>query len=146
MKIFYKKDFQRVLGEKKKLEQNYNELSDKYDNNDYRYFEEYCKYKDKAEKLTKKNKEYEITTADLENKVMELETKVKQLNCTKGGYVRAINKLTKEVQQLQEQLEESMTDKYIIRKVPEGKTPKGQVIRVKGSSVPSKIIKKIKED
>ena len=146
MKIFYKKDFQRVLGEKKKIQQDYEELLEKYDNNDYRYFEDYCKYKDKAERLTKKNEEYKTANASLESKIIELEAKVKQLNCTKGGFVRAINKLSKEKQELQEQLKESMTDKYIVRKVPEGKTPKGQTIRIKGSSTNSKIIKKIKED
>ena len=153
MKIFYKKDFQRVLGEKKQLQKDYdelivkhNELSEKYDNNDYKFFEDYCKCKDKVEKLTKKNEEYKTANTYLENKVIELEAKVKQSNCAKGGYKTTINKLTKENKQLQEQLEESMTNKYLVRKVPEGKTPKGEPIRIKGSSVPSKIIKKIKED
>ena len=153
MKIFYKKDFQRVLGEKKLLQKEYdnllkrfNELSDKYDNNDYKFLEDYCKAKDKIEKLTKKNEEYKIANTDLENKVTELEDKVKQLNCSKGGYIKTINKLTNENQKLQDQLEESMTDKYLVRKVPEGKKPKVQTMKVKSSSVPSKIIKKIKED
>ena len=120
------------------LQQRYDELSEKYNNNDYRYFEDYCKYKDKNERLIKQNNEYKA-------KLDELEAEIKSLNCAKGGFTKTINKLTKENEELKEQLEESMTNKYLVRKVPEGRTPKKQTIRTKGSSQPSKIIKKIKE-
>ncbi len=56
------------------------------------------------------------------------------------------DKALKKIEKLEEQLKESMTDKYIVRKVPSGRKPKGQTMKVKGSNVNSKIIKKIKED
>ena len=85
--------------------------------------------------------------------IIKLKEEKKQLSNSKGGLttrnntlLNQVNELTKEVEELKKQLEESMTDKYLVKKVPKGRMPKKQTIRTKGSSVPSKIIKKIKED
>lgn len=60
--------------------------------------------------------------------------------------LKKVDKLKEQVKALEEQLKELQSDRYIVRKVPEGRTPKKQTIRAKGSNVNSKIIKKIKED
>lgn len=85
--------------------------------------------------------------------IIKLKEEKKQLSVSKGGLttrnktlLNQVNELTKEVEELKKQLEESMTDKFRVKKIPEGRVPKKQTIRAKGSSVPSKIIKKIKED
>ena len=47
------------------------------------------------------------------------------------------------VEELTKKLEESMTDKYILKKVPAGKRPKGEPIRIKSHAVQSKIVKQM---
>lgn len=145
MKIFYKKDFQRVLGEYKNLQSGYKELLEKYNNNDYQYFEDYCKCKDKSERLTKKNEEYKTINATLKNKVIELEAKVKQLNGSKGGYKTTIKKLTKENEELKLMIEDLKSDRYLIKKIPEGRIPKGEMIKAKGSRQSNQTKKLLKE-
>jgi chromosome segregation ATPase len=60
--------------------------------------------------------------------------------------LKKIDKQKEQIKDLEEQLKELQSNRYLVRKVPEGRKPKGQVIRSKGSNVTSKIIKKIKED
>lgn len=85
--------------------------------------------------------------------IIKLKEEKKQLSNSKGGLttrnntlLNQVNELIKENEELKKQLEESMTDKFRIKKIPEGRVPKKQAIRIKGNSVESKIIKKIKED
>lgn len=59
--------------------------------------------------------------------------------------LKKVDKLKEQIKALEGQLEELQSNRYLVRKVPEGRTPKKQAIRTKGSSQPSKIIKKIKE-
>lgn len=55
------------------------------------------------------------------------------------------NKLKEQVKELEAQLKNLQSDRYLVRKVPSGRKPKGQTVRVKDSNVNSKIIKNIKE-
>jgi uncharacterized coiled-coil DUF342 family protein len=55
------------------------------------------------------------------------------------------DKALKKIEKLEEKLKELQSDRYLVRKVPTGRKPKGQTMKVKGSNVNSKIIKKIKE-
>lgn len=66
----------------------------------------------------------------------------------KGGYNKQINRLQNKVNQLQKELEEtnqklkeSMTDKYLVKKIPSGKRPKTIFTKINNSSVQSNIVK-----
>lgn len=74
-----------------------------------------------------------------------LENEIKSLKSAKGGYVKQINKLKVELEETRKKLEESMTDKYLVKKVPMGKLPKGQVMKMKSHAKQDKIIKKVYE-
>lgn len=74
-----------------------------------------------------------------------LENEIKSLKSAKGGYVKQINKLKVELDETRKKLEESMTDKYLVKKVPMGKLPKGQVMKMKSHAKQDKIIKKVYE-
>ena len=67
----------------------------------------------------------------------------KQLNGAKGGYVKEINKLKKQVEELTFKLEESMTDKYLVKKIKPGRTPKGPQMKLKDCSRISNISRKV---
>lgn len=72
-----------------------------------------------------------------------LKEKVQHLLCAKGGTTKEINKLKKENKELKEKLAESMTDKYLIRKLPADKTKNTQKMKSKNTAKQSNIIKNI---
>ena len=74
------------------------------------------------------------------------ENVIKELNSAKGGFTKRINKLTRELEETKKKLAESMTDKYLRKRVPMGKLPKGQVMKMKSHAKQDKIIKKVYED
>lgn len=66
----------------------------------------------------------------------------------KGGYNKQINQLHKvidnlkiELEDTNKKLEESMTDKYLVKKIPSGKRPKTIFTKINNSSVQSNIVK-----
>lgn len=138
MKIFYKKDFQRVLEEKNKLQEENDALWKKVRNKEFKYLDKYNIYKNKYEDL-----ETLKQLADKENE--DLKAQIKKVNGQKGILTRKINELTKRVEELEKKLEESMSDKYLVRKISSGRKPKGQSMKVKGSSKESAAIKLVKE-
>lgn len=82
---------------------------------------------------------------NLKSMVDELKAENKSLKSSKGGYTRVINKLKKDLEETQKKLEESMTNKYLVKKVPMGKLPKGQVMKMKSHAKQDKIIQKVYE-
>ena len=52
----------------------------------------------------------------------------------------------KELNKKIKELEKELDKRYIIKKLPSGRKPKGQTMSIKSSSVQSKIIKGLKED
>lgn len=74
-----------------------------------------------------------------------LNNEIKSLKGAKGGYTKQINKLKAALEETQKKLEESMTDKYLVKKIPMGKLPKGQVMQMKSHAKQDKIIKKVYE-
>lgn len=70
---------------------------------------------------------------------------IKELNSAKGGFTKRINQLTRELEETKKKLEESLSDAYLRVKVPMGKLPKGQVMKMKSHAKQDKIIKKIYE-
>lgn len=123
MKIFYKKDFQRVLEEYKELKKDYDDLLYKYNDKNFTLLVDKNKTDKKNVKLTKslnneKNKNKNLL---LENNRLNL--KISKLYGQKGNLTRKINDLIKENDQLKQKLADSMTDKYLVRKIPSGKIP-----------------------
>ena len=74
------------------------------------------------------------------------ENVIKELNSAKGGFTKRINQLTRELEETKKKLAESMTDKYLRKRVPMGRLPKGQVMKMKSHAKQDKIIQKVYED
>lgn len=74
------------------------------------------------------------------------ENVIKELNSAKGGFTKRINQLTRELEETKKKLAESMTNKYLVKKIPMGRLPKGQVMKMKSHAKQDKIIKKVYED
>lgn len=101
-------------------------------------------------KIYRECKEYDIARLNgdinnLKDELEELKAENKSLKAAKGGYIVQMNKLKKDLEETQKKLEESMTDKYLVKKVPMGKLPKGQVMKMKSHAKQDKIIQKIYE-
>jgi ElaB/YqjD/DUF883 family membrane-anchored ribosome-binding protein len=75
--------------------------------------------------------------------VEDYKLKLKQANGAKGGLIVENNRLKELVKDLTKKLEESMTDKYIVRHLPSQKVPKGQKMGYKSFNRQSRIIEKI---
>ena len=116
MKIFYKRDYNRVLDELGELK-NKNELTQK------ELKEIKCKFKCALKEISEQNEKltyFEMVEKD-RNALIE---KVKSLNASHGGFTKQINKLKAELEELKKQnedlenkLKESMTDKYLVKKI-----------------------------
>lgn len=88
--------------------------------------------------------------ASCKNKNMQLEDENRQLKeenkkllGAKGGYTKEINKLKKQVEELEIKLKESMTDKYLVKKIPSGRRFKSQTMKIKDCSKISNISRKV---
>lgn len=117
-----------------------------------------------------KNKELNNTILDLSDEIYvlrkdktELENKIREINGSKGGLTREIHKLNKTIEEnknsyenslktlnnelleTKKKLEESMSDKYLIKRVRPSGTQK-QTMKVKSGYLEGKIMNKIKED
>lgn len=112
MKLSYKKDW-KIEAEKNKRLQNERNM-----------------YKSKVEDLNKRIDVMEIRSNLLEKEKMDLVNKVKELQGSKGGLTKQNNELKRQISELKEKLKESMSNKYIVRKIPSGRTPNMQKTRV----------------
>lgn len=83
----------------------------------------------------------------IENKriqeIENLKKENKKLTGAKGGHTKEINKLKKKVEELELKLKESMTDKYLVKKIPSGRRPKSQPMKVKDCSRISNISRNV---
>lgn len=106
-----------------------------------------------SQELETKIGEFKTKIASCKNKNMQLEEENRQLKeekhillGAKGGYVKEINKLKKQVEELEEKLKESMTDKYLVKKLPAGRRPKGPAMKLTSHAVVSKITRKMHDN
>lgn len=76
----------------------------------------------------------------------KLKKKKRELQGSKGGLKAENNKLKEMVKDLTVKLEESMTDKYLVKRIPSGRKPKGPAIKLRSYSKQSQIIKNIHKD
>lgn len=107
--------------------------------------DEIAKLNNKIDTANGINKMREEMIADLVATIDKLKAENKSLKSAKGGYARVMNKLKKDLEETQKKLEESMTDKYLVKRVPMGKLPKSQVMKMKSHAKQDKIIQKIYE-
>ena len=119
MKIFYKKDYQKVLEEKN----NFEKLLSKS-------LEQQIIVKRENEKLKEELHVDSIAINGFIKENKELKEKIKKEAGTKGGLTKEINKLSKEnetlkneIEDLKKKLEESMSDKYLVKKIRAQKAP-----------------------
>ncbi len=116
------------------------------------------------------NKELNNVILDLSDEICilrknktELENKIREINGSKGGLTREIHKLNKTIEEnknsyenslktlnnelleTKKKLEESMSDKYLIKKVRPAGTQK-QTMKIKSGYLEGKIMNKIKEE
>ena len=116
------------------------------------------------------NKELNNVILDLSDEICilrknktKLENKIREINGSKGGLTREIHKLNKTIEEnknsyenslktlnnelleTKKKLEDSMTDKYLVKKVRAAGTQK-QTMKIKSGYLEGKIMNKIKED
>lgn len=83
------------------------------------------------------------TISKLSKKINKLKENNKKIGGAKGGLLKENNYLKESVKDLTFKLEESMTDKYVLKKLPSGKRPKGDSMRLKSQTFQSKIVKQM---
>lgn len=132
--ISYSQVFKCKDDEIARLNKEINDLKDELENKKIAFDTLYEALGDKENKLEDKIEEVE-----------KLKAENKSLKAAKGGYVVQMNKLKKDLEETQKKLEESMTDKYLVKRVPMGKLPKSQVMKMKSHAKQDKIIQKIYE-
>ena len=139
MKIFYKKDYFMALEELRKLR---NELE--YEKEKKEEYIQLIYDEQKAKGICLK------TIEDMHFKMEDYKKQIKSLKNAKGGYASKSSKLKKEKEELErqiaelnEKLAESMTDKYLVRKIKSGKTANTLKTKVRSSSVQSNIVKNL---
>lgn len=146
MKILSNKKYRELVGEIKSLEMDLNEVRRKNG-----------RLRDEKNSLLEEREtkigEFKTKIASCKNKNMQLEEENRQLKeenkkllGAKGGYVKEINKLKKIIEELEEKLKESMTDKYLVKKLPAGRRPKGPAMKITSHAVVSKITRQMHDN
>lgn len=146
MKILSNKTYQgmvdnynRLLEENKKLKYEQFGWAKMNDNLEKRLEQQETKIGELKTKIaSSKNKNMQ-----LEDEIMQLKEENKKLLGAKGGYTKEINKLKQQVEELDFKLKESMTDKYLVKKIPSGRRPKSQTMKIKDCSKISNISRKV---
>lgn len=145
MKIFYKKDFQRVLEEKKKLE---NEFGDYKKQIDESISALNTKCVEQLKEINTLNNQLFDKEEILKSK-KDLEVKLKSANTSKGGLTKEINKLKNQIKVLTSQIKEKdilLSKRYILRTIKPGRTPNTIKTSIKSSANESRAIKYVKEN
>ena len=106
--------------------------------------------KKRLEQQETKIGEFKTKIASCKNKNMQLEDENRQLKefnetltneC--WGLEMTITQLKKQVEELDFKLKESMTDKYVLKKIPSGRKPKSQTMKLTSHTVVSNITRKM---
>lgn len=132
MKIFYKKDYFRVLDELNKIK---GELEEEQEQKEFVI--------DKLKEEERANQACLKTIEDMHYKIKELRDELRKVKNGRGGYTKEINKLKKANAELEQKLADSMTDKYLVKKIRPGKKPNTLKMAVRNSQVQSNIVKNL---
>ncbi|MBQ9607825.1 MAG: hypothetical protein IJV15_00100 [Lachnospiraceae bacterium] len=105
--------------------------------------------------LQKQQDEISELSSSIENVLEQLKIKESERRKSAGkagGLTAKLNsekkeneKLKEEVEELKDKLAESMTDKYLVKKIPSGRRPRTQVMKLKSCTVQSNIARKMFE-
>ena len=141
MKIFYKKDFQRVLEEKINLKKEYEDYKE-------RTKETIKGIESRAFNLLSENSKLK----DLKLDVDKVKEELRKVNGAKGGLVKENNKLKSiienkdnEIADLKAKISDLQSDRYLIKKIPTGRTKSTLKTEITSSSKESNVIKYVKE-
>lgn len=146
MKLFYKKDYENLLVMYTSLEIEYKKKTEAA----LKEIREKCSAEIQA---MKDRNDYKIQEISYNYKkiVEELNAEIKALKGSKGGFTKEINKLKSQCEklelenaELEKKLKESMTDKYLVRKVKSTK-PVKQEMRAKKVCQTGQIRKALQE-
>lgn len=133
IKIFYKKDYEYMKEQNTKLNGKIRELESDL-KKAYNAIEDLTlgemNYTKQVEKLTFDCERSTELVDKLRDKLFITEKLLKEVRGAKGGFTKKINQLTnelnakdKEIEELKTELAESMTDKYIVKKIKSGRRP-----------------------
>ena len=107
-------------------------------------------YEKRLKQQENKIGEFKTKIASCKKKNMQLEDENRQLKEENQELQEETIKLTElwsksqeEKRQLEEKLKESMTDKYLVRKIPSGRRPKGPAMKLTSHTVVSNITRKM---
>lgn len=153
MKILKDKTYQGMVDAYNRLLEENEKLKTR-DALNNKFIEEFKQLSDNYKAICKEQEtkigEFKTKIASCKNKNMQLENENRQLKeenkqllGAKGGYTKEINKLKNQVEELDFKLKESMTDKYLVRKIPSGRKPKSQPMKIKDWSKISNISRKV---
>ena len=129
----------------KELAEEYSKELKKMADYNYELLEDKGKYYNLYKVGKEVNEEHQTMNGLLRKENDELKAQIKKINGQKGILTRKVNSLTKELEETKKQLEESMSDKFMVKKLPSGRKPKGQKMGVKSNSKESNAIKLVKE-
>lgn len=129
----------------KELAEEYSKELKKISDYNYELLEDKEKYYNLYKVGKKVNEEHQTMNGLLRKENDELKAEIKKINGQKGILTRKVNALTKELEETKKQLEESMSDKFMVKKLPSGRKPKGQKAKIKSNSKESNAIKLVKE-
>lgn len=146
MKLLSNKTYQGMVDAYNELLKEYEKLKDEQ----FGWFKMNDNLEKRLERQETKIGELNTKIASCKNKNMQLEDENRQLKeenkkllGAKGGYIKEINKLKKQIEELDFKLKESMTDKYLIKKLPSGRKPKNQTMKLTSHTVVSNITRKM---
>ena len=136
MKILSNKKYGGLVNEIKQL----NEVIKKKTNFNYELIQEKLAYEDMIVMLQKEN-------GTLSKELTELREKYKKISTAKGGLVRHINKLIKELEESNLKIADLKSDRYLIKKLPADKTKGKQEIKSRSADAirNGEIIKRVKQ-
>jgi len=135
-----------LLNHIKRIKEDKYELKKQYELLDGKLVKASDKLKEKDRILKNYEEDIEIanaTISKLSKKINQLKENNKKIGGAKGGLIKENKYLKESVKDLTIKLEESMSDKYVLKKLPSGKRPKGDLMRLKSQTFQSKIVKQM---
>lgn len=133
MKIFYKTDYEYIKEQNAKLNGVIRELKGKLETGENQYNDLVEEKEDLMNKVNKLTFDFERSIElvdELRDKLFKTEKSLKEVRGAKGGLTKRLNELNNELQakdkkieELRIKLEDSMTDKYAVKKIKSGRRP-----------------------
>jgi chromosome segregation ATPase len=160
MKIFYKKDFQRVLKSYKELKEEFEGYKEKTNSRlselDARNYELFCERSDLQDRILG----YETSKAEYDNEISvlkinieELKAEIKEKEKEKDKLEKKIAKLEDvkikketEISDLKAEIADLRSDRYRVRTIPAGRTKNVNKTSIRSSARESRVIKYVKDN